>query len=281
MVPWWDIPILISLGLLAGGLAGLLGIGGGLIFAPLLLWLNLPPHQALATSSFAIVPTALAGTIVHLQSGSLPTRSALAIGLAGFGSAFLFGGLGGLAAGWVLLAMQTAVYVLLAFTIKEPQKAEAEPDPNRETVTGIEIEKEKKEEITKPVCSDTEETSAPLLAGVGCIAGWTAGMLGLGGGLVLVPLMSGPFAVPIHRAIRLSTVAVLCSASAASLQFLHEGRGIPWMGLTLGSVAALAAQWSARRLDLFDSSVLVRCLRGLAIVLAVDSSRRAIQLVLN
>ena len=281
MLPWWDIPILISLGLLAGGLAGLLGIGGGLIFAPVLLWLNLPPHQALATSSFAIVPTALAGTIVHFQSGSLPIRSALVIGLAGFGSAFLFGGLGGLAAGWVLLAMQTAVYVLLAFTIKEPPKAEAEPDPNRETVTGIEIEKENKEEITKPVCSETEETSAPLLAGVGCIAGWTAGMLGLGGGLVLVPLMSGPFAVPIHRAIRLSTVAVLCSASAASLQFLHEGRGIPWMGLTLGSVAALAAQWSARRLDLFDSSVLVRCLRGLAVVLAIDSSRRAIQLVLN
>ena len=34
MVPWWDVPILIALGLLAGGLAGLLGIGGGLIFAP-------------------------------------------------------------------------------------------------------------------------------------------------------------------------------------------------------------------------------------------------------
>ena len=281
MLPWWDIPILISLGLLAGGLAGLLGIGGGLIFAPMLLWLNLPPHQALATSSFAIVPTALAGTIVHLQSGSLPTRSALAIGLAGFGSAFLFGGLGGFAAGWVLLAMQTAVYVLLAFTIKEPSQAEAEPDQHEETITETEIEKENKEETTKPLCSDTEETSAPLLAGVGCIAGWTAGMLGLGGGLVLVPLMSGPFAVPIHRAIRLSTVAVLCSASAASLQFLHEGRGLPWMGLMLGSVAALAAQWSAKRLDLFNSSVLIRCLRGLAIALAIDSSRRAIQLVLN
>ena len=277
MLPWWDIPILISLGLLAGGLAGLLGIGGGLIFAPVLLWLNLPPHQALATSSFAIVPTALAGTIVHLQSGSLPSRSALAIGLAGFGSALLFGGLGGLAAGWMLLAMQTSVYVLLAFSIKEPPQAETneEEDEERETVEDTEIQKEKQ------LCSETEETSAPLLAGVGCIAGWTAGMLGLGGGLVLVPLMSGPFAVPIHQAIRLSTVAVLCSASAASLQFLHEGRGIPWMGLTLGSVAALAAQWSARRLDLFDSSVLVRCLRGLAIVLAIDSSRRAIQLVLN
>ena len=276
-MPWWDIPILIGLGLLAGGLAGLLGIGGGLIFAPLLLWLNLPAHQALATSSFAIVPTALAGTIVHLQSGSLPTRSALAIGLAGFGSALLFGGLGGLAAGWMLLAMQTAVYVLLAFSIKEPPQAETEPEPEPKTESGHQTETEREE----PLSSDTEETSAPLLAGVGCIAGWTAGMLGLGGGLVLVPLMSGPFAVPIHQAIRLSTVAVLCSASAASLEFLHEGRGIPWMGLTLGSVAAVAAQWSARRLDLFDSSVLVRCLRGLAIVLAIDSSRRAIQLVLN
>jgi hypothetical protein len=260
-------------------LAGLLGIGGGLIFAPVLLWLNLPPHQALATSSFAIVPTALAGTIVHLQSGSLPTRSALAIGLAGFGSALIFGGLGGLVAGWMLLAMQTAVYVLLAFSIKEPTKAERSEDEveGAETVENAEIEQETEE----PLCPEPEETSAPLLAGVGCIAGWTAGMLGLGGGLVLVPLMSGPFAVPIHQAIRLSTVAVLCSASAASLQFLHEGRGIPWMGLTLGCVAALAAQWTARRLDLFDSSVLVRCLRGLAIVLAIDSSRRAIQLILN
>ena len=160
----------------------MLGIGGGLIFAPVLLWLNLPPHQALATSSFAIVPTALAGTIVHLQSGSLPTRSALAIGLAGFGSALIFGGLGGLAAGWMLLAMQTAVYVLLAFSIKEAPKAEtnedAETDEAEEKIEDAEIE----QELEKPLCLEPEETPAPLLAGVGCIAGWTAGMLGLGGG---------------------------------------------------------------------------------------------------
>jgi uncharacterized membrane protein YfcA len=106
-------------------------------------------------------------------------------------------------------------------------------------------------------------------------------MLGLGGGLVMVPLMSGPLSVPIHQAVRLSTVAVLCSASAASLQFVHEGRGIPLMGLLLGGVAALAAQWTASRLDRFDPVVLVRCLRGLAIVLAIDSCRRAAQLWLS
>ena len=106
-------------------------------------------------------------------------------------------------------------------------------------------------------------------------------MLAVGGGLVMVPLMSGPMSVPIHQAVRLSTLAVLCSASAASLQFLHEGRGVPLMGLLLGAVAAIAAQWTASRLDQFDAALLVRCLRGLAIILAIDSSRRALQLWLS
>ena len=255
VLPWWDIPVLIALGLFAGGLAGLLGIGGGLIFAPLLLWLDLPPHQALATSSFAIVPTALAGVVTHLGSESIPKRSGLAIGLAAFGSALLFGGLAGLVSGWVLLAMQTLMYVVLAFAVRvRPEQEELEVDV---------------------------DSKAPILAGAGCIAGWTAGMLGLGGGLVMVPLMNGPMGVPIHGAVRLSTIAVFCSATAASMQFLHEGRGVPWMGLLLGGVAALAARWTASRLDQFDAALLVRLLRGLAIVLAIDSSRRALQLVLS
>ena len=255
MLPWWDIPLLIALGLFAGGLAGLLGIGGGLIFAPLLLWLDLPPHQALATSSFAIVPTALAGLVTHLLDGNLPVRAGLAIGLAAFGSAFVFGGLGGVVSGWVWLVMQRLIYIVLVFAVRvRPDKEEQE---------------------------DAEiDSRAPVLAATGTIAGWTAGMLGLGGGLVLVPLMNGPIGIPIHLAVRLSTVAVFCSATAASLQFLHEGRGVPLMGLLLGGVAAIAARLTASRLDQFDAELLVRLLRGLAIVLAIDSCRRAVQLVL-
>ena len=255
MLPWWDIPLLIGLGLFAGGLAGLLGIGGGLIFAPLLLWLNLPPHQALATSSFAIVPTALAGLVAHLRNGALPLRPSLVVGVAAFASALLFGGLAGVVSGWVLLAMQTLMYVVLAFVVRDRPA----------------------DEDASPVA---DEQALGWLGGVGCIAGWTAGMLGLGGGLVMVPLMSGPLGLPIHRAVRLSTVAVLCSATAASLQFLHESRGVPWMGLLLGGVAALAAQWTASRLDQFDATLLVRLLRGLAVLLAIDSCRRALHLLL-
>ena len=127
-LPWWDIPVLIALGLFAGGLAGLLGIGGGLIFAPLLLLLGLPPHQALATSSFAIVPTALSGAVTHLRSGTIPQRSGLAIGLAAFGAALLFGGLAGSVSGWLLVALQTVIYVVLAFAVRVREEEEASLD---------------------------------------------------------------------------------------------------------------------------------------------------------
>ena len=85
-----DLLVAVPLGLLAGALAGLLGIGGGLIFAPLLLWMGLSPHQALATSTFAIVPTAMGGSVTHLRQRSIPWREGLILGVSAFLSALLF-----------------------------------------------------------------------------------------------------------------------------------------------------------------------------------------------
>lgn len=56
-----DLLVLVPLGVVAGLLSGLLGIGGGLVFSPMLLMVGLAPHQALATSTLAIVPTTLGG----------------------------------------------------------------------------------------------------------------------------------------------------------------------------------------------------------------------------
>ena len=88
----------------------------------LLLWLDLPPHRALATSSFAIVPTALAGTITA-ERRQPAWRSGLSMGLAAFGSALVFGGLAGWASGWMLLAMQTVMYIVLAFAVRPAARA--------------------------------------------------------------------------------------------------------------------------------------------------------------
>jgi len=245
----------VPLGLLAGALAGLLGIGGGLIFAPLLLWMGLSPHQALATSTFAIVPTAIGGSYTHLRARSLQLKPGLAIGLSAFATALVFSRLGRLAAGWQLLSLQALLYLLLALTIRgdrsDQQPAADQPLPLKG------------------------------LTAVGSVAGLAGGMLGLGGGLLMVPLMVSGLSVPIRQAIRLSTLAVACSASAASLQFLYEGRGQWMLGLVLGAVAAFAAQWTAARLDRVNTGILAWLLRLLSILLAFDSGRRAVQLALQ
>jgi uncharacterized membrane protein YfcA len=244
----------LPLGLVAGLLSGLLGIGGGLIFSPLLLLVGLPPHQALATSTLAIVPTTLAGSWAHGRSGSVPWRGGLAIASSAALAGSLFSRLGLGLPGWQLLALQALMYLLLTLTIT----------PRSRLAAG----------------EDSRALPLAALALVGSLAGVASGRRGVGGGLVMVPLMVRALRVPIRLAIRFSTLAVLASGSTASLGFLGDGRADPAIALVLGATAAVSARWSAARLNRVSEQHLAWLLRALTLVLAIDSSRRAIGLAL-
>jgi uncharacterized membrane protein YfcA len=247
----WSLLPLLPLGLVAGLLSGLLGIGGGLIFSPLLLLLGLTPHQALATSTLAIVPTTRGGPIAQVHSGRLTWPGAVAIAGGAALSAGLFSRLGQGLAGWQLLSLQAGLYALLTGLVRT--RNQLDPAPEREP--------------------------HPLaLALVGALAGVAAGLLGVGGGLVMVPVLVGGLGMPVHTAIRYSTLAVLASSSSASVAFLADGRADPLIGLVLGGTAAVAAQWSASRLERVPEKRLVWMLRAITLVLALDSGRRAVGL---
>ncbi|MEG6586434.1 sulfite exporter TauE/SafE family protein [Dendrosporobacter sp. 1207_IL3150] len=74
---------LLFIGLSAGILSGLLGVGGGIILVPAMThFLNLTQHKAHATSLAIIVPTALISSIIYGLHGNIQLREAvyLAIG---------------------------------------------------------------------------------------------------------------------------------------------------------------------------------------------------------
>jgi uncharacterized membrane protein YfcA len=76
----------IGLGLLAGILAGLFGVGGGILFVPTLtLGLGLTQLHAEASSLLAIIPTVAAGTWRQQRYGNVRWRAAIVIGLAAVG----------------------------------------------------------------------------------------------------------------------------------------------------------------------------------------------------
>jgi uncharacterized membrane protein YfcA len=83
----------IGLGLAAGVLAGLFGVGGGILFVPTLVGLGLGQLEAEATSLLAILPTVAAGAWRQHRYGNMRVRPAVTLGLAS---------LGGVAAGVVV-----------------------------------------------------------------------------------------------------------------------------------------------------------------------------------
>jgi uncharacterized protein len=72
----------IAIGLAGGIIAGLLGVGGGVLFVPgLVIFLGLSQHQAEATSLLAIVPVAIVGTYRQDRYGNVQRRDALLLGV--------------------------------------------------------------------------------------------------------------------------------------------------------------------------------------------------------
>ncbi len=76
----WTIVAALALGLGAGLLSGVFGVGGGILFVPTLVLLGLGQVEASATSLLAIVPTAAAGAWRQRAYGNLRHRAALTVG---------------------------------------------------------------------------------------------------------------------------------------------------------------------------------------------------------
>jgi uncharacterized membrane protein YfcA len=72
--------ILISI--FVGFLSGLLGIGGGFVHVPALVFLGFPAHFATATSHFVLVFSSLSSVLVHLRDGSLIKNIAMSLSIA-------------------------------------------------------------------------------------------------------------------------------------------------------------------------------------------------------
>ena len=77
----------VVLGIVAGVLAGLFGVGGGILFVPTLTWLGLTQLHAEATSLLAIIPTVAVGVWRQRRYGHLRVPAATVIGVASIGAA--------------------------------------------------------------------------------------------------------------------------------------------------------------------------------------------------
>ena len=109
------IVIAIVLGIAAGVLAGLFGVGGGILFVPALtIVLGLEQHHAQGTSLLAILPTVVVGAWRQHRYGNVRWNASIVLGIAGIAGVVAGGFLAESLSGGVLRRLFAAMLVLTA-----------------------------------------------------------------------------------------------------------------------------------------------------------------------
>jgi uncharacterized membrane protein YfcA len=229
--PLQDGLILLSLGLWAGILAGFLGIGGGTVIVPILVSLGHHPVEAVATSSLSIVITSLSGSLQNWRMGVLNFEEVITLGFPALVTAQVGVAIANLVSGRVLL-MIFAGFLLLNMYLVEFRKQIITAQQAGQTLS----EGQRSAKSEQQMMSDQSETLKdpakpwnPLLWRLltGGLAGGLAGLFGVGGGVILVPLQLLLLNTPMKQAIQTSLAVIVMTAIGATAG--HAGLW-PWLG---------------------------------------------------
>lgn len=254
-----ELLILATAGVFAGVLAGFLGIGGGTVLVPLLLTLGCEPVQAVATSSLSIVITASSGSIQNWRMGYLNFKQVLGIGL----PALLTAQLGAFLADkfpehWLLFAF--GLLLILNIYLVEVRKSITA----RKT-----MEEEAKENLAEAPTNAKKNQDIMSRIATGSAAGLLAGLFGVGGGVIMVPMQILLLDETIKKAIQTSLGVIVITAISATAGHAFRGNVLWEYGLILGFGGLLGVQFSTRFLPKLSDKVVSLAFRGLLALLSV------------
>jgi uncharacterized protein len=233
-------------GVVSGILAGLLGIGGGVIIVSLLVGLSYPPIQAVATSSLVIILSSSTGSFYNWRMGYLSWQKVVYLALPAILAA-QFG---------VYLATNIAPYILLTIF-------------GFFLLTNIFLMRLRKRLIAEE--RNSGKLFNPILSKLftGSIAGFLAGLLGVGGGTIMVPLQMLLLNEEIKVAIRTSLGVIVITTISASIVHAVEGNILYIPGLILGVGGIVGTQIGARVLPKLPNSLVSKIFTIFLILMAV------------
>ncbi|MEG4395971.1 sulfite exporter TauE/SafE family protein [Microcoleus sp. BROC3] len=283
-----ELLILGAAGIFAGILAGFLGIGGGTVLVPLLVALKYAPVQAVATSGLSIVITAISGSIQNWRMGYLSLSQVAGIGFPAVITAQIGAYLAGIFPPYLLLLTFGLLLWLNIFLIElrtrltANQKAEVE-----EEELGGEAGQEENAQLaitntSASLSTITLRTSYqlpnnsnilfnPTFAKIatGSAAGLLAGLFGVGGGVIMVPLQILLLGESIKTAIQTSLGVIVITAISATAGHAARGNVVWVVGLILGAGGLLGAQVSTRFLPKLPDRIVSLAFRSLLAILSI------------
>lgn len=251
-------PLSYFLAACAGGVAGFLGalfgIGGGIFLIPVLvLAFGLPMHTAVAASIVAVIATSSATAAVYVQRGQSNIRLGISLEVMTVIGALLGGLLANQLAGGVLRRIFAVFLVVMAGLMWYRARLHGEGavgyDPAAR-LNGVYFDSAEGRTVEYSV----RRLGPGMIASF--IAGNMSGLLGVGGGIVKVPVMNMVCGVPIKAATATSNFMIGVTAVASAFLYLMNGHMHPYytaaaaLGVFAGSFAGtrVAARIKSRTL---------------------------------
>ncbi|WLR41312.1 sulfite exporter TauE/SafE family protein [Bacillus carboniphilus] len=263
------IVILIFLGFVAGVLGSLIGLGGGVIIVPSLLFLGafhskfsgLTPQMAVGTSLVIIIGTALSSTLAYMKYKKIDYKSGLLF--------FLGSGPGGIVGAFINKYLNAESFSLwfglfmIFLSIVLMVKNYIKP-------LNLNIGTKKIRTYIDDTGEEQTYSIEPIIAvSIAFIVGLLSGLFGIGGGSLMVPAMILLFAFPPHIAVGTSMFMILLSAILSSSTHIYLGH-VNW----LFTMALLPGAWFGSKLGAWlnqrmKSETVVRVLRMVLIIIGI------------
>jgi uncharacterized membrane protein YfcA len=242
-------------GAFTGTEGALLGLGGGVFLVPLLaLGFHLEPRTAVAASLVAVIASSSTTTMVNMKRGLVNIPLAFTL--------LLSTSVGGLAGGTIAEHISTrTLYAIFASTLFVVAIIVTSRSKTRNVIDSASLDVGS---LGGRVVEDGKTLSyvmkrLPLAMVVSLVAGAISGLLGVGGGVIQVPVLNSFCGIPIRVAA--ATSAFMIGPTAAISAFLYLGRGdmdpLITAAIALGSLpgSALGA-WLSRKIP-------VRSIKGI------------------
>lgn len=242
---------LVLIGLAAGILGGGLGVGGGIILVPLLVAVGLGRHQAHATSLAAIVFIAVAGAISFGLSGEIDAVAGVIIGIGGILGSII----GASVMNKVSPRSLTIVFGLVLLVAAIRLIISSEPLPGAADF------------------STFGHTTIAL--SIGLVAGFFAGLAGIGGGVVIVPSSVLLLGLEQHKAQGTSLLAIVLTAAAGTVVNFRNKRVRPVDGLLAGGGGIAGSLIGSRLALLVEGRTLAVIFGFLVLFVAIRTLFRA------
>jgi len=231
--------LLAALGLAVGVLTGLFGVGGAFVITPLLkVAFGIPYELAIGSSLCFTIGTASSGMARHMRMRNFEPRCVLVLGLTSIAGAvagatlnkFLRETLG---EHDYTLMMHVLFIVILTATALLVARNKADGRSGRSLLQRLPVAPY----IDLPA-GELSRVSLPGLCALGVGIGVLQGMMGIGGGVLLMPLLILVVGLTAHQAVGTSLGVILFGSTAGTIKYGLDGSVNMWvaMGLLVGSV---------------------------------------------